>query len=97
MSKSENNKKGLAVALKYNSDKDYAPVIVASGHGEVAKNIIAIADSNGVPVFRDDSTASLLTMLDIGQGIPPELYEVVASIYVEIIKSAKKVTDKKQI
>ncbi len=94
MSKSDLNVKNSAVALKYNSDTDYAPVVVASGHGEVAKHIIEIADENGVPIFRDDSTADLLTMLDIGQGIPEELYDVVASIYVEILKTAKSVADK---
>ncbi len=94
MLKSNNMKKESAVALKYNVDTDYAPIVVASGHGEVAKNIIKIADENGVPVFRDDSTAALLTMLNIGQGIPEELYEVVSAIYVEIITMAKNVSDK---
>lgn len=85
-----------AVALKYNPDKDYSPVIVASGHGKAAENIIAIADDSGVPIYRDDSTAALLSMLDVGQGIPPELYQVVAGIYVEIMKiaSEKKKADR---
>ena len=94
MSQSNNQKKNSAVALKYNPDTDYAPVVVASGHGEVAKHIIEIADENSVPIFRDDSTAALLTMLDIGQGIPPELYDVIAAIYVEIVTAAKSISDK---
>ena len=53
-----------AAALKYNPDMSYAPVVVASGLGELAKKIINIADENGVPVYRDDSTAALLSMLD---------------------------------
>ena len=85
MSQSNNQNKNSAVALKYNPDVDYAPVVVASGHGETAKHIIKIADECDVPIFRDDSTTALLTMLDIGQGIPPELYDVVAAIYVEIL------------
>ncbi len=87
------HKKDSAVALKYNPKTDYAPIVVASGHGEVAKNIIKIADENGVPIFRDDSTAALLTMLNIGQGIPEELYEVVSAIYVEILHAAKSASD----
>ena len=75
---------GAAVALKYNPQKDYTPVVVASGHGKVAERIINLADENGVPVYRDDSTAAMLTMLNVGQGIPPELYQVVAGIYVEV-------------
>lgn len=78
-----------AVALKYNPEKDYSPVVVAAGHGHVAEKIISIADENGVPVYRDDSAAALLTMLDVGKPVPPELYEIVAAIYVEVLKAAK--------
>ena len=75
---------GAAVALKYN------PVVVASGHGKVAERIINLAEENGVPVYRDDSTAAMLTMLSVGEGIPPELYQVVAGIYVKVVELAKK-------
>ncbi len=78
-----------AVALRYNPDKDYSPVVVATGHGRAAERIISLADDSGVPIYRDDSAAALLSMLDVGQGIPPELYSVVAGIYVEILKLAK--------
>jgi len=91
MSKSNSSNKTNAVALKYNSDKDYAPVVVASGHGHVAEKIIEIADKNGVPVFRDDSTAAVLTMLNIGNQVPPALYEVVAGIYIEILKASNEI------
>lgn len=80
---------GAAVALKYNPEKDYTPIVVASGHGHVAEKIISLADENGVPVFRDDSAAALLTMLNVGQGIPPELYQLVAGIYVQVMKLSK--------
>lgn len=78
-----------AVALKYNPEKDYTPIVVATGQGHVAEKIINLADENGVPVYRDDSAAALLTMLNVGQGIPPELYQVVAGIYVQVMKIAK--------
>ncbi len=78
-----------AVALKYNPEKDYTPIVVASGHGHVAEKIINLADENGVPVYRDDSATSLLTMLNVGQGIPPELYQLVAGIYVQVMQIAK--------
>ena len=78
-----------AVALKYNPERDYSPVVVAAGHGHVAERIVTLADESGVPIYRDDSTAAVLTMLDVGQGIPPEMYSVVAGIYVEVMKIAK--------
>lgn len=90
MSKSKRQmKSNSAVALKYNPKKDYTPVVVASGHGKVAERIINLAEENGVPIYRDDSTAAILTMLNVGQGIPPELYQVVAGIYVQVLKIAK--------
>lgn len=81
---------GAAVALKYNPEQDYSPVVVASGHGKVAERIINLAEENGVPVYRDDSTAAMLTMLSVGEGIPSELYQVVAGIYVQVVALAKK-------
>ncbi|MCM1579221.1 MAG: EscU/YscU/HrcU family type III secretion system export apparatus switch protein [Ruminococcus sp.] len=77
------------MALRYNPEKDYSPVVIAAGHGHVAERIVTLADESGVPIYRDDSTAAVLTMLDVGQGIPPELYSVVAGIYVEVMRIAK--------
>ncbi len=84
MSKSENK----AVALKYNADQDMAPVVIASGYGHIAEKIIDIAECRGIPVYRDDSAASLLCMLDVGKAIPPELYQVIAAIYCQLLTVA---------
>lgn len=75
-----------AVALKYNADKDSAPVVIASGYGPVANKIIDIAEQRGIPVYRDDSVASMLCMLGVGANIPEELYQVVATLYSQILK-----------
>ena len=48
-------KKSKAVALKYNVEEDLAPIVIASGYGEVAERIIGVAEQRGIPVFRDDS------------------------------------------
>lgn len=72
-----------AAALKYSDlSPEGAPVVVASGMGAVAQGIVDIAEKNGVPVFRDDSLATLLSRLDSGTSIPPELYRAVVDIYV---------------
>lgn len=86
----EYNKKNKAVALKYNADVDKAPVIIASGSGSIANKIIEIAEQNGIPVYRDDSAASLMCMLEVGNSIPPELYEVIAAIYCQLLRSSEK-------
>lgn len=91
MSQSEktSSKKSKAVALKYQADTDVAPVVIASGCGNVAEKIIDIAENKGIPVFRDDSAASLMCMLEVGRPIPPELYQVVAVIYSHLLKISK--------
>ena len=66
MSRSDNKKS--AVALKYNPEKDYSPIVVAAGHGHAAERIISLADESGVPIYRDDSAAAVLTMLDVGRS-----------------------------
>lgn len=82
MSRSKKNK---AVALRYKVEEDAAPVVIASGFGTIAEKIVDIAEQKGIPVFRDDSAASLLCMLEVGRNIPPELYEVVAAIYAQVL------------
>ena len=79
-----------AVALKYDVDNDFAPVVVASGYGPIAEKIIDIAEKQGIPVYRDDSVSSMLCMLDVGKTIPPELYGIIAKIYCSILMSAEK-------
>ena len=84
-------KKNKAVALKYNAEEDDSPVVIASGYGTVAEHIIDIAEKKGIPVFKDDSAASLLCMLEVGSNIPVELYEVVAAIYCKLIETSAQI------
>ena len=70
-----------AVALAYDPQDD-APTVIASGRGALAERIIEKAQEAAVPVHRDDKLADTLSRLDIGDMIPPELYEVVAEILV---------------
>ena len=44
-----------AVALKYDPEKNGAPVVVASGMGYMAERITEAALDAGVPVYEDDS------------------------------------------
>ena len=74
------NKK--AVALRYDVDKNIAPVIVASGMGHVTEKIIEIAGENKVPIYEDTSLTTILTQLELGSEIPEELYKAVVDIYV---------------
>ena len=71
-----------AVALKYIPERNGAPVIVASGMGYMAEKITETAMEAGVPVYEDDSLATLLTQLQLGAEIPRELYQAIVDIYI---------------
>lgn len=70
-----------AIALSYDPEEE-APRVIASGRGELAERIIDRAKEADIPVHKDDKLADTLSRLDIGDMIPPELYEVVAEIIV---------------
>lgn len=70
-----------AVALAFDPSDD-APKVVASGTGALAERIIEEAQKNAVPLHKDSKLADTLAKLEIGDAIPPELYEVVAEILV---------------
>ena len=71
-----------AVALGYDPNEDGAPKVIASGKGALAEKIIEQAKDNKIPVHEDDKLADTLSRLEIGEMIPPELYEVVAEVLV---------------
>jgi len=77
----EKKKIKTAVALSYDPVED-APKVIASGRGALAEKIIDKAKESNVAVHQDDKLAETLSRLEIGEMIPPELYEVVAEILV---------------
>lgn len=95
--KDENGKVREAAALKYDPEKDGAPVIVALGSGNVAEKILEVANENQVPVYRDAELAHILSNFDVGDEIPPELYEIVAEILVFVSNIDKRFNEKRWI
>ena len=75
------NKEKTAVAIEY-VPGEAAPKILATGKGQVAEKIIEKAKESNVPLYKDNKLADALSRLQIGDMIPPELYEVVAEILV---------------
>ena len=71
---------GRAVALRY--DGGGAPVVVASGMGYMAEKIVEVAAESGVPIYEDNSLATMLSQLALGQEIPDALYRAIVEIYV---------------
>ncbi|MGE3621567.1 MAG: flagellar biosynthesis protein FlhB [Acidimicrobiia bacterium] len=70
----------VAVAVRYEPG-DGAPRVVAKGKGRVAARIRALAEENGTPIVRDVALARALHgACEVGQAIPPELYDAVARL-----------------
>ncbi len=74
-----------AVALHYD-ENGTAPVIVASGMGNLAEKIVEVAGQNGVPIYEDNSLATVLSQLELGREIPAELYEAIVEIYLYFLQ-----------
>ena len=80
-----------AAALRYDREKDSAPVLLAKGADYVARRIREIAAENKVQIVENKELArTIYASVDVGREIPPELYQAVAEIlaFVYKLKSA---------
>ena len=70
-----------AIAMRYQRDRDPAPVIVAKGQDLIAIRIREIATEHGVPVFEEPALArSMYRQVSVDSVIPPEFYKAVAEL-----------------
>ena len=76
----------IPVALKYDERQSAAPIVVASGMGYVAEKMVEVANESGVPVYEDNSLATVLSQLNLGTEIPEELYKAVVDIYAYFLR-----------
>jgi flagellar biosynthesis protein len=79
-------KRKAAVALRYDIDRDKAPLVIASGRGPVADEILRIAEDNKIPLYEDPELAKLLSKLELDAEIPGELYTLVAEVLFFVYK-----------
>lgn len=87
--KNSNEKRKDAIALKYNTESDVAPKVIAKGKGLIADEIISKAKDFGVPIQEDPSLVEVLSKLEINQSIPEDLYSVVAELFAFIYRADK--------
>lgn len=95
MSKSNQEAPKRAVALRYGADRA-TPVIIASGMGNLAEKIVEVATDHGVPVYEDNSLATVLSQMELGTEIPEELYEAIVEIYIYFLNFDPNDPDKYQ-
>ena len=83
-------KQQRAVALKYDARGGNAPSIVAKGRGGLAEKILEVAKENNIPIHEDPDLVEVLSQLDTGKEISPELYQAVAEVLIFIYKMNQK-------
>ena len=77
----------FAVALKYNPEKDNAPVLVAKGQDELALRIVKVAEENHVFVMENRPLArAIFATTELNQELPSSFYGAVAEILVHVYK-----------
>ena len=74
-------KRDVAAALSYNPEEgDEAPRVVASGKGELARQILDLAFAAGVKVREDADLVEILAAVDVDSQVPLEALMAVAEI-----------------
>lgn len=71
--------KDRAAALQY-ADPRELPRVLAGGSGEIARQIVALAEQHGIPVQQNSELAEMLSRVGEGQQISPESYRLVAEV-----------------
>jgi flagellar biosynthesis protein FlhB len=81
----------FAVAMEWDRLKMPAPVVVAKGADHIALRIKEIALENNVPVVENKPLARALhSEVEIGDAIPEQYYEVMATILAQVYKLSGK-------
>ncbi len=76
-----------AVALRYQTDKEGAPRVVAKGRGPLAERIREMARKAGVPILpRPPLTRLLYKLVPEGREIPAQVYQAVAEVLAFVYK-----------
>ncbi len=79
-----------AVALGYDPASEVVPKVLANGKGEIADMIMQIARENNIPIHENVDLVEILSILDIDDHIPYEVYSVVAEIFTYIYEQNSK-------
>lgn len=70
-----------AVAIQYDPEIADAPVVIAKGEDYMAARIKEVARENQIEIVENKPLARMLyANVDIGQAVPPELYQAVAEV-----------------
>lgn len=86
----ETDGNAVAVALEYEIGAREAPRVTAKGYGEIAEQIIAVAEQHGVVIEANPHLAEVLSGVELDESIPMELYEAVAEVIGFVLRAGGK-------
>ena len=91
------NETDVAIAIKYDREKDNAPRVIAKGMRLRAEKLKEIAKQYNIPIMRNVGLANALYRVDVGQEVPEELYDAVAEVlnFVAALKQEHEAARKK--
>ena len=76
-----------AVAIRYDANEGSAPIVLAKGADFLAQKIKEIAKENNVEIVENKPLARMLyANVEVGQEVPPELYQSVAEVLALVYK-----------
>ena len=82
----------FAVAIQYDKDVAAAPIVLAKGQDYLAQKIKETAKEHKIEIVENKPLARMLYHnVDIGQQIPPELYQAVAEVLAMVYHAQGKV------
>ena len=84
------DKQKKAIAIKYDKEQGDAPVVLASGKGQIAEQIIKAAREAGLEISQDADLTELLAKIPVGMEIPVELYQAVAEVLAFVYRVNKR-------
>jgi len=70
-----------ATALRYDKEKNNAPIVVANGSRYLADEIINIAEKYEIPIKKDADMVEMLSQIEVNREIPSSMYKAVAEIF----------------
>ena len=91
------NETDVAIAIKYDREKDNAPRVIAKGMRLRAEKLREIAKQYNIPIMKNVTLANALYRVDVGQEVPEELYDAVAEVlnFVSALKQEHEAARKK--
>lgn len=77
----------IAIALRYDPEKDAAPIMLAKGTDELALKMREEGRKHGIPIVENRPLArAMYATAKLGRPIPVELYEAVATVIAHVMR-----------